>query len=154
MYTDYHQTWGQDSSRIGSYLSTHTAEQDLINNTLRDLALLNNVTFEFLQEQYVDSFVWSWYNSEYSVGAFPVFGPGQFIGLVPSLLTPAANGRLHFGGDALSAGHAWIVGALNSAYRCVSEILALENRQDLLKELEEKWGTLVSLSSPYSRILC
>ena len=137
-------TWGQDAARLASYLSTPAATEDLVTLTLQNLALLHNVTYDFLREQYVDSYAYSWYNNEYSVGAFPEFAPGQFAGLMPVLMTPSAGGRMHFGGDALSAGHAWIVGALNSAYRCVREILVVEGRNDLVGELERLWGPLVS----------
>ncbi|KAI9719379.1 MAG: hypothetical protein M1812_003450 [Candelaria pacifica] len=135
-------TWGQDSSRLGSYINSPTARAHLIEVTLRDLALMNNVSLAFLQEQYLDSHVYSWYNDEFSVGAFAIFSPGQFSSLLPALLAPAANGRLHFAGEALSSGHAWIIGALNSAYRSVAEILAVEGRMDLLEQFVEQWGVV------------
>jgi len=56
---------------------------------------------------------------------------------------------MHFAGDALSAGHAWIVGALNSGFRCVREVLEAEGRKDLVSLLEEKWGPLVSFATSY-----
>ncbi len=105
---------------------------------------MNNVSLPFLQEQYLDSHAYSWYNDEFSVGAFALFSPGQFSSLLPALLAPAADGRLHFAGEALSSGHAWIIGALNSAYRSVAEILAVEGRMDLLEQLIEQWGVVVS----------
>ncbi|KAI9757248.1 MAG: hypothetical protein M1835_000663 [Candelina submexicana] len=136
-------TWGQDSSRQGAYLNTPTARAHLIEITLRDLALMNNVSLSFLQDQYLDSHAFSWYDSEYSVGAFAKFSPGLFSSLLPALLAPAADVRLHFAGEALSSGHAWIIGALNSAYRSVAEILAVEGRMDLLEQLVEQWGVVV-----------
>ncbi|KAI9675575.1 MAG: hypothetical protein M1817_000941 [Caeruleum heppii] len=139
-------TWGQDSSRLGAYMSTPAAIDHLIEITLHDLAAMNNVTQAFLESQFLDAHVWSWYNSEFSGGAFAIFTPGQFSSLLPALLSPAAEGRMHFAGEALSTGHAWIIGALNSAYRTVAEVLAVENRTDLLLELERKWGTVVSFS--------
>ena len=124
------------------------AQEHLVEITLRDLAKMNNVTLAFLQEQFVDVHVYSWYNSEFSVGAFAIFSPGQFSTLLPHLMSPAAEGRLHFAGEALSSGHAWIIGALNSAYRTVAEVLAVEGRDDLLTMLVEKWGYVVSGSRP------
>lgn len=116
----------------------------MIDITLHDLADMNNVTYDFLRKQYNDSHAWSWYDSELSVGAFARFGPGQYITTLPALLEPAANGRLHFAGEALSSGHGWIIGAVNSAYRTVAEVLAVSGRKDLLDLLIEKWGTIVS----------
>ena len=103
---------------------------------------MNNVTYGFLRSQFVDAHEFSWYNSEFSVGAFAIFTPGQFSSLMPALLSPTADGRMHFAGEALSSGHAWIIGALNSAYRAVVEILATE-RPELIVELVEKWGFVV-----------
>ena len=137
-------TWGQDAARLSTYLGTPQARENLVALTLRNLATLNNITNEFLQSQYIDSFAYSWYNDEFSVGAFPEFGPGQFVGLMPQLMTPSAGIRLHFGGDAVSAGYAWVIGALNSAYRCVREILRMEGALDLVRRLEIMWGSLVS----------
>lgn len=65
---------------------------------------------------------------------------------MPKLMVPAARGgRVHFGGDALSAGHAWIVGGLNSAVRCVGEVLRAVGRGEEVRGLEGRWGVLVSL---------
>ena len=143
-------TWGQDAARLSSYLSSvanpTSSTADLLSITLSSLALLNNVSESFLRDQYVDHFAHSWYSGEYSVGAFPEFGPGQFAELMPKLMTPASGGKVHFGGDALSAGHAWIVGALNAALRSVKEILKSEGEEGSLKKVEEMWGPLVSQS--------
>ncbi|KAI9797185.1 MAG: hypothetical protein M1833_005594 [Piccolia ochrophora] len=133
-------TWGQDAARIGSYLATPEARSHLVQLTLRNLAQMNNVTEEFLSSQFVDAFAFSWYNSDLAQGAFALFGPSEFTNLLPALLQPAANGRLHFAGEALSTGTGWVIGALNSAYRAVAEILARENRIDLLEALVAKWG--------------
>jgi hypothetical protein len=76
------------------------------------------------------------------VGAFDIFGPDQFSSIMPALMTPAQQGHLHFGGDALSSGHACITGAVNSAYRTVADILKTEERKVLLDRLVEMWGTI------------
>ena len=44
--------------------------------------------------------------------------------------------------EALSSGHAWIIGAVNSTYRTVLEVLAVEKRDDLIEKLVELWGTV------------
>ena len=41
-------------------------------------------------------------------GAFAQFGPGEFESLYDSLNSPAAKGRLHFAGEALSVRHACV----------------------------------------------
>jgi hypothetical protein len=105
--------WGQDSSRLGA-----------------------------LRDQYVDYHAWDWYQNEWSVGAFAMFGPDQYSNIMPSLMTPAESGHVHWAGEALSSGHAWIIGAVNSAYRSVAEILKAEGRDDLIAELISKWGTI------------
>jgi hypothetical protein len=51
---------------------------------------------------------------------------------MPSLMKPAFNGNVHLGGEALSSGHAWIIGAVNVADRNVMEVLAMEGRVDLV----------------------
>lgn len=61
-----------------------------------------------------------------------------------SLNCPAGNGRLHFAGEALSARHAWVEGALDSAWRAVAELLWAGGESKEAKELQEKfvknWG--------------
>ncbi|KAH6714834.1 L-amino acid oxidase [Leptodontidium sp. MPI-SDFR-AT-0119] len=134
--------WGQDSSRLGAHLETPESRERLVEITLQDLAAMNNLTYEFIREQYVDYHAWDWYQDEWSVGAFAIFSPDQFSKVMPALMTPAENGHVHWGGEALSSGHAWIIGAVNSAYRCVVEILKTEGRDDLIAELVSKWGTI------------
>ncbi|KAL5351985.1 hypothetical protein ACLOAV_003848 [Pseudogymnoascus australis] len=124
--------WGQDSSRLGAYLRTPEARDTIVKVVLHDLAAMNNVTIEFMESEYLDYYAWDWYQNEWSVGAFAIFSAGQYHDVMPSLMVPAENGHLHFGGEALSSGHAWIIGAINSAYRTVLEVLKTEERDDLL----------------------
>lgn len=148
-------TWGQDASRQGAYLNPHdTAGQApaqpgafsrLVEQTLADLAELHNVTVGFLQEQYEDAHAYDWYQSEHSLGAFAKFAPGQYSTVMPYLLTPVAGGHMHFGGEALSSGHAWIIGAVNSAYRNVVEVLATEQLGEKLNALVDMWGLIDEL---------
>jgi monoamine oxidase len=100
------------------------------------------VTESFLHEQLVEIHLWDWYAHDWSAGAFAMFGPAEFSTVMPSLLKPAFHGKVHFAGEALSSGHAWVIGAVNSAYRTVAEVLAVEKRDDLLAKLVEKWGTI------------
>ncbi|KFX88596.1 hypothetical protein V490_07535 [Pseudogymnoascus sp. VKM F-3557] len=134
--------WGQDSTRLGAYLRTPEARDTLVRVVLNDLAAMNNVTVEFLESEYIDYYAWDWYQNEWSVGAFAIFTAGQYHDVMPSLMVPAENGHLHFGGEALSSGHAWIIGAINSAYRTVLEVLKTEQRNDLIEQLVQTWGTI------------
>ena len=140
------QTWGQDAHRFGAY-SKPDANQHLIDLVLRNLATLHNIPVSYLQEQFLDSFTVDWYASEFSVGAFAEFAPGQSGSLMPEMLSPAGKGdRVHFAGDSLSIGHAWIVGGLNSGFRAVQDIVIKGmGRTDMGIRLREEWGPLVSL---------
>ncbi|OJA21517.1 hypothetical protein AZE42_01789, partial [Rhizopogon vesiculosus] len=79
-----------------------------------------------------------------TTGAFAFFGPGDFQDLYTSLSAPNANCRLHFAGEAISTRHAWVVGALDSAWRAVFEYLLLSykghKRNDKLNHFFALWG--------------
>ena len=135
-------TWGQDSARLGSFYHSDGARDFITNVTLRQLAAMNNVSESFLHDQLVDTHLWDWYAHGWSAGAFAMFGPDEFSTVMPSLLKPAYYGKVHFAGEALSSGHAWIIGAVNSAYRTVLEVLAVEQRNDLVQKMVELWGTI------------
>ncbi|KJZ72746.1 hypothetical protein HIM_07821 [Hirsutella minnesotensis 3608] len=135
-------TWGQDSARLGAYYNDAMSRESIIDITLQNLAAMHNVSYDHLRSQYVDSHLWNWSDGEDIVGAYAIFGPGEYSSVLPALLMPAAGGRLHFAGDALSSGHAWITGALNSAYRSVAEILASEGMEKKLSELIDLWGLI------------
>jgi len=106
---------------------------------LRDLAEIHDVKYETLLEEYVNHFAYDWTHNPLTQGAFAFFGPGEFSTVYGSLTVPAAEGRLHFAGEALSVRHAWVVGALDSAWRAVKEVLHC-SYPDKLREFEEKWG--------------
>jgi hypothetical protein len=74
-------------------------------------------------------------------GAFAFFGPGKFDNVYTSLTNPAADGRFHFAGEAISVRHAWVEGALDSAWRAVHEMLLQEKAyQPYMKKFFENWG--------------
>ena len=64
-----------------------------------------------------------WHNSPFTSGAYGKFGPGQFQNLYPALSCPTADDRFFFVGEAVSAHHGWIVGALDSAHMAVIRFL-------------------------------
>jgi hypothetical protein len=74
-------------------------------------------------------------------GAFAFFGPGKFKNVYRSLTHPAADGRLHFAGEAVSVRHAWVEGALGSAWRAVFTLLMTEPAYfHLLGKFIANWG--------------
>lgn len=133
--------WSQDASRFGSLmLGKGTPEEnDLIKTIISDIAVMHGMTYEELQPEYLDHFAWNWQKDEYTRGAFALFDPGQFYEIFPALTRPAGGGYLHFAGEATSVHHAWISGALASAYRAVAEILIMEGLSpgDAEKKLNE-----------------
>jgi monoamine oxidase len=117
--------WSQDASRFGSLVQGHDsdAEKQLINIIFKDLSELHELPYSFFVDQYVDHHAWNWCHDEFTRGAFALYGPGQFTEMYPSITRPAGGGRLHFAGEATSVHHAWVAGALASAWRAVAEVL-------------------------------
>lgn len=76
-------------------------------------------------------------------GSFAFQGPGQFSTYFRHLIKPEMDGHLHLAGEAIAyLNNEWIVGALNSAYRSVYQILKHENLRNKIKRLKSKWGPL------------
>ncbi|KZT10365.1 amine oxidase [Laetiporus sulphureus 93-53] len=134
--------WTNDSLRWGSLFGASTSDQ-LKEIVCRDLAAMHG--FEpvegvaCLKSKWVECSPFSWTNNPYSMGAYGFFGPGQFTQVWENLTRPAAKDRLHFGGEMVSARHAWVVGALDASWRAVREILLL-SRPKLLDKFEKLWG--------------
>lgn len=83
-----------------------------------------------------NSFAFAWYNDPNYRGAFAIFGPSQFYDTAPpdelgsggaslfdSVKVPGAGGTFHIAGEATSTHHGWIIGALNSAWRAVNNVI-------------------------------
>ena len=141
-------TWAQDASRMGALCCGSGNSAD-VHDARRDEAIkiclnyLTEIHGEIVNEQYTGEYVvMDWYSEKYAQGAFALFGPGQFTDLFPNIVQPAAQGKLHFAGEATSVHHAWIVGALNSAYRSVWEILKHEGLAEKMAELMKRWGVI------------
>jgi monoamine oxidase len=145
-------TWAQDASRMGSlffengYGNFNTGEGAVSeqNKKAVDLSLkwLSEIhpdinVYEAFSGEY---FFHDWYADKYCQGAFALYGPSQFTELYPHMVQPAADGLLHFAGEAISVHHAWIIGSLNSAYRSVFEILEYEGLHAAKIELVRKWN--------------
>jgi hypothetical protein len=109
-------------------------ENSLIKLVITDIAIMHGKTYQELQAMYVDHFAWDWQNDQYTRGAFALFNPGQFCEMFPAITRAAGAGFLHFAGEATSVHHAWISGALASAYRSVAEILMMEGNSPAATE--------------------
>ncbi|OTA99141.1 hypothetical protein M426DRAFT_68361 [Hypoxylon sp. CI-4A] len=156
-------TWSQDARRVGSLIDKSdpkegkafingpkpTHENELVDLILKNLARLHEnailipeqkITYEKLKGLYLDHHAYSWSQDPTTSGAFALFGPGQFSNFYPYLVRPSADCKFHIVGEASSHHHAWIVGALDSAYDAVHKFLT---RFDLVKyrdDLETRWG--------------
>ncbi|TFK36513.1 hypothetical protein BDQ12DRAFT_609672 [Crucibulum laeve] len=136
--------WTNDAERLGALIRTGEKRFDCLlkDMVLRDLAAVHNVSKEFLEGEFVDWHLWDWNHDPYTMGAFAFFGPGQYETLYNCMNLPATNGRLHFAGEALSVRHAWVVGALDSAWKAVHEYLILTHPSKLeafFKEFGKSW---------------
>ena len=145
-------SWSQDAARIGSLMKGNwedeTELKEMLLNNLTWLHLEHakkedpNVTFDDLytklSKSYIKHHAFDWHNHEFSSGAYGKFGPGQFSNLYCALSCPTADSRFHFVGEAVSAHHGWIVGALDSAHQAVINFLRRFN----LKKYEDKLKTI------------
>ncbi len=87
----------------------------------------------------------TWFWDEHAGGgAFALFNPGQFNNLYPTLLTPEFDGCLNFAGECCSVHHGWIVGALDSAYNAVLNILQQAGATKKIQQMRATWGSFTS----------
>ncbi|KAH9835191.1 FAD/NAD-binding domain-containing protein [Rhodofomes roseus] len=135
--------WTEDANRW-SALFGDASEEQVKDIVLRDLVAVHGFLpdegYTFLKDQWVDSYKYSWAVHPESMGAYGMFGPGQFSYAYTHLTQPAAVGRLHFAGEALSTRHAWVVGALDASWRAVYEILQTSYPDKVVK-FKELWGS-------------
>jgi len=137
--------WTQDAERLGALMNGDgTARPELIDLIFRDLAEVHGVTVEWLLQFYTpgDYFAWDWLHDPLTMGAFAFFGPGVYAAndVYSEMLMPAATGKLFFAGEATSACHAWVAGALDSAWRAVNQYLTLNHEEDVQKKFWNLWG--------------
>ncbi|KAK4692741.1 hypothetical protein P7C71_g4523, partial [Lecanoromycetidae sp. Uapishka_2] len=102
------------------------------------LAMDFDELYQIINDSYLEHHAFDWHNHEYSSGAYGKFGPGQFSNLYTALTCPTADSRFHFVGEAVSAHHGWIVGALDSAHQAVINFLRRFN----LKYYEDKLASI------------
>jgi len=129
-------TWAQDAQRIASLISPNSPndEVELKELLVHNLALLHSTKDTYasvlkeINSAYDTHHAYDWYNDQNQSGAFAYFGPGQFSSMWPEITKQ--NGWLFLIGEAASAHHAWIVGAIESAVRAVFQMLETLHLQD------------------------
>lgn len=131
--------WAADAKRLGA-----------LNDRERIVECLKGIQYLYPEVDVFEEFAgydnerttktWFW-DEHAGGGAFALFGPGQFKELYPTLLTPEFNGCLTFAGEAASVHHGWIVGALDSAYNAVLNVLYQAGADAEIKRLQETWGS-------------
>lgn len=125
-------SWAQDASRMASLITALSSADphipgpydQIAQQCLKDLSLLwaphdSNITPDYLRGLYLDHHAWAWSHDPWTAGAFALFAPGQFKNLYTQFTNPLCDGKLMICGEAISAHHAWISGALDSAYNAV-----------------------------------
>ncbi|KAH7308634.1 hypothetical protein B0I35DRAFT_360873, partial [Stachybotrys elegans] len=125
-------SWSQEAERIGALIDKKSPEDEHELKALlfHDLARLHSPTrdnerykelYKIIEDNYLDHYAYDWYKNPRTVGAFAYFGPGQFSNWYSDLTK--SDGKHVIIGEAASAHHAWVVGALESAVRGVYQFL-------------------------------
>jgi monoamine oxidase len=131
-------SWAQDATRMGALVPDYTRvtpnrdepfvrpnrDEPVVTVCLNALVKLfaaqpNAPSFDDLYHQYQTHHAFAWAHDQYTGGAFALFGPGQFKNVYPSFQANFCGHKFAMCGEALSAHHAWISGALDSAYMSV-----------------------------------
>ena len=127
-------TWSQEAQRIGTLIhpeggpSTETELKTLLIDNLARLHTPSNKPGDYerlkklIGDAYITHFAYDWYNDLGTTGAFAYFGPGQFGAMYPWIANRNDGNHIIIG-EAASAHHAWVVGALESAVRGVYQFL-------------------------------
>ncbi|TFK29189.1 hypothetical protein FA15DRAFT_752962 [Coprinopsis marcescibilis] len=132
--------WTNDAERLGNMIDANV--DDLLEEAvLRNLAAVHNIDVEHLTKEYVEMFAWNWNHDPWTGGAFAFFGPGQYSYFYNALNAMGADGRLQWAGELLSVRHAWIVGALDSAWCCVEKYLGFTGApRETIDKFHDNWG--------------
>ncbi len=134
--------WAEDAARLGAL-----SDEARINECLKGIAFLYpevDIYKEFAgYANGKTTKTWFW-DQKNGGGAFALFRPGQFKNIYPVLLTPEFDGCLNIAGEACSVHHGWIVGALDSAYNAVYNILKQAGQKDKISQMQNTWGILSS----------
>jgi monoamine oxidase len=133
-------SWAQDAERMGAL-----TDEERVNECLKGIQFMYPTVDIYKHYAGYDDGVttktWFWDNHA-GGGAFALFNPGQFKNLYPSLLTPEFEGALNIAGECCSVHHGWIVGALDSAYNSVNNILEQMGATKHIVKMKAIWGGL------------
>ncbi|KAJ4252416.1 hypothetical protein NW762_011016 [Fusarium torreyae] len=148
-------SWAQDATRMGSLIPDYSKQKPTVDDTVvaqcfQDLVKLwspdqmthsagPQITTEFLREQYVTHHAYAWSHDPYTGGAFALFGPGQFKYIYPAFQDVFCGGKFAICGEALSPHHAWISGALDSAYLTISKWFGHIGENKRIEALKDSW---------------
>lgn len=136
----------QDASRLGGN------ESQIFDIVMADLAAMHEYDEGALRKLVVSYHVHDWNHDPYVNGHFCMPGPGQFSSLFGHIRRPASRGRLFVAGEGTSVFPGWIVGALNSSYRAIHQMLWCEFMRSLgkledmiyiwylIRRLRRNWG--------------
>ncbi|KAI9660582.1 MAG: hypothetical protein M1821_009934 [Bathelium mastoideum] len=136
-------SWAQDATRMASLVSSNGQERtDGECDPVIELCFANLVKLwwsitepkgidlmQLLRKSYIAHHAFSWAHDRYTAGGFALFGPQQFSNMYKQFTQPLCQNKLLICGEAISAHHAWISGALDSAYQAVAAWT--EGKQDL-----------------------
>ena len=135
--------WAQDATRIASLVPDYTKVQPKKDDPIVTLCLKNLATlwsdtpsYDDLYGMYMSHHAWAWEHDPWTGGAFALFAPGQFKNIYPDFQTLFCGNKLAMCGEALSAHHAWISGALDSAYIKMIMWLIAKGRLDDVAKLQ------------------
>lgn len=125
-------TWSQEAQRVASLINRQSpeGEEELRTLLIDNLARLHSKTndqedykriHQIISDAYETHHAYDWYADPNTAGAFAYFGPEQFRSMYPWITRN--HGKHIIIGEAASAHHAWVVGALESAVRGVYQFL-------------------------------
>lgn len=140
-------SWSQDATRMASLIPDYDTVNPSRNDPLVKLCLHNLVklwakepnapTYEMLAGNYVAHHAYAWQDDPWTGGAYALFGPGQFKNVYPKFYPLFCMDQLALCGEALSSHHAWISGALDSAYVKTYQFLVANGLEEERRKLDE-----------------
>ncbi|KAL8691863.1 MAG: hypothetical protein Q9218_003007 [Villophora microphyllina] len=149
-------TWSQEAQRIATLINSSDGEAELKALLIDNLARLHSSTpdeydtmKDMITRTYVSHYAYDWYTDEGTTGAFAYFGPGQFSNMYPYIIRN--DGTHIIIGEAASAHHAWVVGALESAVRGVYQFLYHRSHDPKVSEVLQAYNEN-KVVSPYGPI--
>ena len=105
---------------------------------------------QIISDAYESHHAYDWNADPGTAGAFAYFGPGQFRNMYPWITR--TSGEHIIIGEAASAHHAWVVGALESAVRGVYQFLFKHSAHSkAVDEALQKYNRN-EITSPYGRL--